>query len=256
MPLVWLPAEPVEPPRKAQAPIAIPSKHAPLTAVALETLPERTAVLPAERSAWRLSAITWQGWLLVGWAAVVAIQIVRLVVLRRRLSALLREATPAGGQLSAAVAQVGRQLRLARLPTVLLVDMDCSPFVCGVLRPAIVLPRGLAESLNGDELCQVLAHELAHLKRGDLVWGWTVEIARLVYFFNPVIHYVAYRARLERELACDQMAMQHSGRGPAEYAQTLVRVLSAASSPSVFRTSAAASLDGGDASLGQQERGR
>jgi beta-lactamase regulating signal transducer with metallopeptidase domain len=89
-----------------------------------------------------------------------------------------------------------------------------------------------------------VAHELAHIKRRDLVWGWIPEVARMVYFFHPVAHWTAARIRLERELACDQVAMHQSGRGPAEYAQTLVRVLGAGPRTSAFRTSAAP-LDGG-----------
>ncbi len=108
---------------------------------------------------------------------------------------------------------------------------DCSPFVCGVLRPRLVLPVGLVASLAPAEVRQVVAHELAHVKRRDLVWGWIPEIARIVYFFHPVAHWVVWRVRLERELACDQLAMTTSGHSPGEYAQTLVRVVSHTSQP-------------------------
>jgi beta-lactamase regulating signal transducer with metallopeptidase domain len=114
------------------------------------------------------------------------------------------------------------------------------------LRPTLVLPRHLLTTLAPVELAQVLAHELAHVKRRDLIWGWTVELARLFYFFHPVAHWVGYRVRLERELACDQLAMAASGRRPADYAETLVRVVSAISQPSIFRASVSAGLDGGE----------
>jgi beta-lactamase regulating signal transducer with metallopeptidase domain len=92
----------------------------------------------------------------------------------------------------------------------------------------------------------VLLHELAHVKRRDLLWGWLPEIARLLYWFHPVIHWVYYRLRLERELACDQLAMALSGQSAAGYAETLVRVVSHASQPALFQTAAAsARLDGG-----------
>ncbi len=51
----------------------------------------------------------------------------------------------------------------------------------------------------------------------------------MVYFFQPLAWWVGYRLRLERELACDQLAMAHSGHPPADYAQTLVQVVSHAS---------------------------
>jgi bla regulator protein blaR1 len=90
----------------------------------------------------------------------------------------------------------------------------------------------------------VLLHELAHIRRRDLVWSWIGEIARIVYFYHPVVHWINYQARLERELACDQLAMAVSGRGPEEYAAMLVQVVSHASEPSVFKTAASARLEG------------
>ena len=90
-------------------------------------------------------------------------------------------------------------------------------------------------SLDRAERRQVILHELAHVKRHDLVWGWPVEIARIVYFFHPLVYWVAYQLRLERELACDQLAMARSGHPPADYAQTLVQVVSHASEPAAVR---------------------
>ncbi len=188
----------------------------------------------------------WQACLLAAWGAVVLAQFARLAVQWRRLARLLHESTLAGEDVCAQVVQVASKLRLARVPTVRLTTADCSPFVCRALRPTLVLPRDLLPTLAPVELAQVLAHELAHVKRRDLAWGWTVELARVFYFFHPVAHWVGYRVRLERELACDQLAMAASGRGPAAYAETLVRVVSAISQPSIFRVSAAAGFDGGE----------
>ena len=58
------------------------------------------------------------------------------------------------------------------------------------------------------------------------------------------MHWIDYRLRLERELACDQIAMSYSGRQPQDYAATLVHVVSCASEPSVFKTAATADLGG------------
>ena len=92
-----------------------------------------------------------------------------------------------------------------------------------------MLPSPLISTLGPAERRQVILHELAHVKRRDLLWGWTAEVARTVYFFHPLVWWVAYRLRLERELACDQLAMAHSGHPPGDYAQTLVQVVSHAS---------------------------
>jgi beta-lactamase regulating signal transducer with metallopeptidase domain len=213
---------------------------------AAESLPPQPQLQVVEKAAANLN---WQAWLLLGWALVVAMQLARLVVQRRRLARMLRETRPGDAELVALVNQIAQQLRMSSSPAVAITELDCSPFACGIWRPRVVVPASLLVELDAVQLKQVLAHELAHLKRRDLVWGWLTEMARLLYFFHPAMLFAARRVRLERELACDQIAMQLSGRSPAEYAETLVRVLSSAAVSSAFRT-AAASLDGG----GENER--
>ena len=51
----------------------------------------------------------------------------------------------------------------------------------------------------------------------------------MVYFFHPVVYWVAFCLHLERELACDQVAMAASQHGAADYVDTLVKVASHAS---------------------------
>jgi beta-lactamase regulating signal transducer with metallopeptidase domain len=204
--------------------------------------PDVQDVRPAGTS---MSQVTWLGWLFGIWGGVVAAQCARILWQHRRLGKLLRRAIPADKPLTALVREAASRLGLRRAPRAVLTEVDCSPFVCGIRRAVLVLPRGLRATLSASELNHVLLHELAHVRRLDLVWGWIGELARMVYFFHPVVHWIAYRLRLERELACDQLAMATSGQGAAEYAATLVRVVSQSSEPSVFKTAAAsAGLDG------------
>jgi beta-lactamase regulating signal transducer with metallopeptidase domain len=193
----------------------------------------------------RLPRVTWQSWLLAAWSGVVLAQIGRLFWQRDRLQRLLGESTPGDAALAGLIAELAAQIDLRKAPRVVLTGSDCSPFVCGLRDAVLVMPAGLAPSLSPTELRHVLLHELAHLRRRDLVWGWISELARVVYFFHPVVQWITYRARLERELACDQLAMSHSGQNAQEYASTLVRVVSHASEPTVFKTAAgSAGFDG------------
>jgi len=212
------------------------------TMAKVEPSPATQDFRPAETST---SRITWLGWLLGVWGTVVVAHCVRILWQHGRLARLLRQATSADATLAALVGEAACRLGLRRVPQTVLTEVDCSPFVCGIRRGVLVLPRELTATLSATELNHVLLHELAHVRRLDLLWGWIGELARVVYFFHPVVHWIAYRIRLERELACDQLAMATSGQGAAEYAATLVRVVSHSSEPSVFKTSAAsASLDG------------
>jgi beta-lactamase regulating signal transducer with metallopeptidase domain len=187
----------------------------------------------------RVGQISWRGWLLIGWGAVVALQLAQLMVQRRRLSRLLRRTGEADDDLVATVRSVAQGLQLAHPPQVLLTAENCSPFVHGAIRAALILPQALLATLSPAELRQVLSHELAHVKRHDLAWGWTAQIARMLYFFHPVAHWCYWRIRLERELACDQMAISVGGDRPADYVQTLVRVVSHISQPTALQTAVA-----------------
>jgi beta-lactamase regulating signal transducer with metallopeptidase domain len=212
------------------------------------------------------------------WFAVVVGQVLRLVGQRIRLARLLKQSVPIVGkrgqpptklrsapvgsaqgvlrtngdcplfpeELAALVVELAQEIGLRRVPAAVSVAGDCPLFVCGLWQPRLVLPSRLLAALSGAERRQVILHELAHIKRHDLIWGWPVEIARTVYFFHPLVWWAAYQMRLERELACDQLAMARSGHPPADYAQTLVQVVSHASEPAVIQAAAiSAGLTGG-----------
>ena len=194
-----------------------------------------------------LTQLNWHSWLVLAWLGGVALLAGRIVLQQRRLQQTLGCAMPATEpRLLAMVEQTAAQLGLRRAPRILLIEADVSPFVCGLFRPVLVLPRSLLGTLDTTGWRQVLLHELAHLKRHDLWWGWLPEIARLIYFFHPVAHWLCSRIRLERELACDQLAMALSGESAADYAMVLVQVVSHASTPPALQAAAASlALDGG-----------
>jgi hypothetical protein len=58
-----------------------------------------------------------------------------------------------------------------------------------------------------------LLHELAHLKRGDIVTGWIVAILQSLPWFNPVIWWAFYRMRCDRETACDALVLSRMSDG-------------------------------------------
>ena len=93
--------------------------------------------------------------------------------------------------------------------------------------PAILLPAALTEQLAQAELDQVLLHELAHLRRWD---DWTKlaqRLAEAIFFFHPVIYWIARHLNLEREVACDDWVVVYTGR-TKPYALCLTRLVETA----------------------------
>ncbi|HEX5110457.1 MAG TPA: M56 family metallopeptidase [Vicinamibacterales bacterium] len=110
-----------------------------------------------------------------------------------------------------------------RRPVILLQSDDPSLLVvCGVLRPAIILPVGVA-SWSDDRRRIVLAHELAHVRRWDGAIQLAGEVLRILHWFNPLVWLCCRRLRHESEHACDD-AVLGKGVEATEYASHLLGV--------------------------------
>jgi hypothetical protein len=82
----------------------------------------------------------------------------------------------------------------------------------GFLRPLVLLPSHW-RSWNSGELQAVLAHELAHVRHNDFVTHLLVQLGVVLHFYNPLIHWLVGRLRLEQELAADATAASVAGGG-------------------------------------------
>jgi Antirepressor regulating drug resistance, predicted signal transduction N-terminal membrane component len=101
-----------------------------------------------------------------------------------------------------------------------------SPTLLGFLRPRLLLPAGLATSFSREELRHVFLHELAHIKRGDILAGWLMLALQIVHWFNPLVWVAFYRLRVDRELACDALALSYARPGENEsYGLTIIKLL-------------------------------
>ncbi len=111
---------------------------------------------------------------------------------------------------------------------VFLVETDAieCPAVFGFIRPRILIPRGLLSSFTRAELRHVFLHELAHIKRRDILTGWVALALQLVHWFNPLVWLAFHRLRADRELACDALALSSAQTGENEpYGLTVMKVL-------------------------------
>jgi hypothetical protein len=92
----------------------------------------------------------------------------------------------------------------------------------GWLRPIILLPNDWRE-WSAEERRAVLAHELAHVRRGDYLAGLVARLGIALHFYHPLVYWLAARLHLQQELAADALGAGHSGgRGP--YLKALARL--------------------------------
>src|SRR4030095_13488615 len=90
-------------------------------------------------------------------------------------------------------------------------------------------PRG-AERWPDDRIRVVLIHELAHIKRHDWLIQIVAELARAVYWFNPLFWFMCSRLRRESEHACDDIVLSLGidGKNYARHLLELARTLKGA----------------------------
>jgi TonB family protein len=98
-----------------------------------------------------------------------------------------------------------------------------SALVFGWLKPVVVLPAAALGRLTEAEIEALLAHELAHVIRGDFLVNLLQTIAECVLFYHPLVWWVSARMREERELCCDDIAVAVC-RDEVLYSRALLRL--------------------------------
>ncbi|MBC7967531.1 MAG: M56 family metallopeptidase, partial [Fuerstia sp.] len=207
-------------------------------------------------------------WLRPGWllpSGLVAGAIVTLFIMVFRCLRCLRlihrhRTTEFDDQLHARIQHLSGQLRIRRIPQIIVSDVLFGPAVLGLLRHTIILPRCLltsvetlmdaesgkrkAESRDAEQhtttacnsplsavgfplsfLDPILAHELLHIRRGDLRTGTLQAIVQSLWWFHPAVWLSNRWLSREAERCCDEQVIAELGCSPAQYARSLLSVI-------------------------------
>jgi len=167
--------------------------------------------------------VNWRELLPLLWLAAMLAQLPLLTRQWLRMRRLLGTAEPlADPALQALCAQRASALGLRRCPPLYVcADID-SPQVNGLRQPVVLLPA--VHAMTPAESAMAIAHELAHLRRGDLWLGWLPAIAGRLFFFHPLVRWALREYAFEREAACDAEVLRQTGMLPHAYAQLLLRL--------------------------------
>ncbi|MEA2736550.1 MAG: hypothetical protein QOE14_3001, partial [Humisphaera sp.] len=163
--------------------------------------------------------ITWSQALTIVWLIVAGMLVLRMTFACALLSIRLRRLSPST---DARLVELLRNAAIAAFET----DLVTSPALLGVFRPRLLLPVGLVDRLTRDELRFIILHELAHLRRRDILVGAIVALITALHWFNPLVWLAAARFRSERELACDEAVLAAtSPEARPAYGATILRLL-------------------------------
>jgi beta-lactamase regulating signal transducer with metallopeptidase domain len=164
-------------------------------------------------------------WMLA--SSIVVIRQARKVLAVR---ALVRLADPAPREIEAECAEIAARLRLSDVPRVKVLPEGVSPMVWAFGRPVVVLPRQLLAPGRRTMLRNVLAHELAHVKRRDPLVAWVELVGICLYFWLPAFWWACSRLRRAADQACDAWAVSALG-SRKEYAESLLLTVQLSRSP-------------------------
>jgi beta-lactamase regulating signal transducer with metallopeptidase domain/ABC-type Fe3+ transport system substrate-binding protein len=121
-------------------------------------------------------------------------------------------------------------------------DTTIEPGIVGIVRPVLLLPKGIMDRLSSRQIRAVLAHERLHLERRDNLTASIHMLVEAVFWFHPLIWWIGARLIEARERACDEAAVRLV-ESPEAYADGILGVCTYYVAPP---SRWASSISGGD----------
>lgn len=98
-----------------------------------------------------------------------------------------------------------------------------SPIIVGLLKPCIYLPIHLISDYIASDMRYMLLHELQHYRYKDAIANYLMNLAGVLYWFNPLIWHALREMRSDREIACDTSVLKMLPKDSYEdYGNTLI----------------------------------
>jgi len=183
------------------------------------TDPSFTPVSEASDSGSKALAVVWA----MGAVVLIARLVKQNLQFARRIRQTMRPANPEHFTL---LEKCREQMRVRHTIQLLQGDAVSSPAIYCFLRPRLLLPSAVASTSTPETLRHIFLHELAHVRRGDLLAHAMLRLLHALHWFNPVLHWAFRRIRADRELATDALALHVAGETEARaYGMTIVAML-------------------------------
>ena len=192
---------------------------------AVEPIPANILTSPVESVAPAAVFLSWKVYAFIVWLAGVAILSAWLIL---RLSGLRREHIKSGSlfqlteRFGEQLTAVAKKLNLKNVPQVILTNKVCCPAVFGVFRPVLLMPADKLNNLTRQDVEHILLHELAHIKRGDLLIHGIHMMLQIAFWFNPLLWLIRKQLQNLRELCCDATVAKLLKDNTYRYRETLL----------------------------------
>jgi beta-lactamase regulating signal transducer with metallopeptidase domain/tetratricopeptide (TPR) repeat protein len=140
-----------------------------------------------------------------------------------RLGQLVKHANPASDDLRATARQLAGQFGLRRYPDLRVLAARIPPLLWWSRRGMVILlPADLLSRLEASKQKALVAHELAHYRRGDHLVRWAECAILAAYWWHPVVWWARRRLHRAEEQCCDAWVLWSLPKAEHAYAETLL----------------------------------
>ena len=187
----------------------------------------QTAIPPAPQAIW------WQTiaenlpapavCLLIVWVSTVLVVLLWRMAGVARFAWGLRQAWPADDELQIEAERLAHGYGLPRSPRVLLIPGCANPMLWAVGPTVrILFPAQLLRRLDPEAQSTLLAHELAHYRRGDH-WVRMLElVVSSLFWWHPAVWWARRQIEMAEEECCDAWVVTQFPHMPRRYAEALL----------------------------------
>lgn len=160
-------------------------------------------------------------WLICLWLTGVFLVLVWALLGRINSARLIRGARPVRQKDWQTLFQrLCRQGAYRRKPRLLTTRHVRGPVVIGIFRSCVLIPE-TALHWPPSRIQAALLHEMAHIKRQDLLHQLVAQLCCALYWFSPLVWLAARKLVIDREIASDDFVL-NSGFRASEYARHLM----------------------------------
>jgi beta-lactamase regulating signal transducer with metallopeptidase domain len=199
--------------------------NANITSITPASASSQAAVEPRPASPTPVAtALSWRVYLMALWLLGVLALGIGLMIHLRRLASARRDERPddVPDWFDKTLVQAASEIGLHRLPRVVFSAKVCCPAVFGLFRPVLLIPADQVAALTRSEARHILLHELAHIKRGDLLTHSVYMALATLYWFNPLLWLIRKHVQNLRELCCDATVARRLREETGAYRDTLL----------------------------------
>lgn len=163
---------------------------------------------------------------IAAWLGVVLLVLLGVTIRWLRFWRLVRKSSQRESpELVALLDSLSQQLGVRRRVRLIVTESLVGPAVIGFFRVTVLIPSVVADRLHGKAVAPILAHELLHIRRGDLWVGLLQTLAQAMWWFHPLVWWVGRLTTREAERCCDEEVLGELKCDPASYARALIDVL-------------------------------